>query len=286
MSQTQSFRIGILSYNHPELTKRVLESCLKHFATGQITLLHNGSETRWVQQLQQTFPEVDHLVVEVNQGFTGGTNRLLTHCFDKAHWCLFLTNDVQLLKWALPVQEGLFAPFIYRRKIGVIDSIGGLFAPRSGRLEHCRHEHHFFHPREGWQQYVPGTAFWLDKNTFASAGPFDQSLGTYWEDVEYSRRLAAKDLFLGVAPQTELLHAVGKTCHKKKFYTSYLFQRNKYYVSLKYNNHYLSRILFRASYWTQWSADLAKAFWRGDQEVLGFKWRILQDLILKRVRPH
>jgi GT2 family glycosyltransferase len=273
------FRIGILSYNHPELTQRVIESCLKLVSADQITLLHNGSESRWCEQLQGRFPAIEHLRLQDNQGFTGGANVLLARVFAQTPWCLFLTNDVQLLKLQVPKQKGLVAPCIYRRKHGVMDSLGGHFDARTGVLSHCRSEADFQAPPMGVRPYVPGTAFWLDRDTFATTGLFDTRFGTYWEDVDYSQRVQANGFSLVTDLETELIHSVGKTCHKKRFYTSYLFQRNKYYVTLKYSPSVYRRWRFRLSYWYRWLVDLTVSGWRRDREGVLWRFRILQDVL-------
>lgn len=278
---THNYRVGILSYNHPELTERTLHSCLKIRPNIPLTLLHNGSEDRWVQQLKQKFPNIEHLVLTKNQGFTGGANTLLAAIFEQSPWCLFLTNDVQLLELEPPTTPALVAPLIYRRKIGVIDSMGGRFYPKRGDLEHCRSAKDFYRVDRDSFPYIPGTACWLHRDVFQQTGTFDLSLGTYWEDVDYSMRLQRLGLPLHFCDQTKLLHSVGKTCHKKKFYTSYLFQRNKYYVTLKYNPTWLSRFLFKGRYWSDWCRGFLRALKRRDHETLRYKVNLFRELVFK-----
>jgi uncharacterized protein (DUF433 family) len=51
-----SWRVAILSYNHPELTQKTIESCLAFEPSLPVTLLHNGSEGRWIEKLKKQFP--------------------------------------------------------------------------------------------------------------------------------------------------------------------------------------------------------------------------------------
>src|SRR6185437_1526529 len=126
-----------------------------------------------------------------------------------------------------------------------------VFKPWSGRLRHIRDEKEArgqcaphgetpsrrrFHPN---YFYVPGTAFWLDRKTWQTIGPFDESLHTYWEDVDFSARAHLHGAYVGVHPETAIVHSVGKTCHKLPFYTQYLFQRNRRVVSQRYSPKWL-----------------------------------------------
>ncbi len=278
--QNESFRIGILSYNHPELTKRTINSCLQLVDSSQVSLLHNGSEPKWVNSLMETYPAIEHIVLPRNAGFTGGANSLLQHVLNQTPWCLFLTNDVHLLSLKVPSQPGLVAPLIYRRKMDLIDSIGGRFYPTRGFLEHCRMDSDFLKLPPNAIPYIPGTAFWIHENILRTVGLLDTSLGTYWEDVDYSQRVRINGFHLGIQKETKMIHSVGKTCRKKKFYTSYLYVRNKYYVSLRYNQKPLSRAFFRLRFWSQFSYEIVRSLLKRDFESLQFKYKILKDLVL------
>jgi GT2 family glycosyltransferase len=86
--------------------------------------------------------------------------------------------------------------------------------------------------------YVPGTAFLLDRESWQKLAhdgrAFDESLHTYWEDVDLSMRAHAEKVKVAPWPAVQLLHKVGKTCHRNPFYTRFLFQRNRRIVSRRY----------------------------------------------------
>lgn len=234
--------VVILSFNHPEITNRCVQSVSRFISTENIVLVHNGSEIQHQSLLTKQFPNLDHLIIPQNKGFSGGANAGLRHAFSKSSdWTLFITNDCSLIELGPPPrQPGLFAPLIWRRKKGFIDSIGGCFDPKKGKLKHFRSETEFLASNS--HCYVPGTAFWLDRKSFEMAQGFDESLGTYWEDVDFSMRLKKLNLNLGVHTSTQLIHSVGKTCHSKSHYTTYLFQRNRKRVSWKYSRTLFERI--------------------------------------------
>jgi len=240
--------IGILSYNKPQLTRECLDTTLKFVPPEHITLAHNGSKPEVIENLQTLYPKVIHHITPVNRGYTGGSNDLLTECFKKSEWTLFITNDCLLQNQPqTPQKPGLYAPTILRRQSPNIDSIGGLFQPVTGKLQHLRCpqkaetasaerqtlKHRLLPVRPYF--YVPGTAFYIHKSVFTHLGGFDESLHTYWEDVDFSARAYKARLHLGLMPDTVFRHKIGKTCHKDPFYTKTLFQRNRRIVSKRHS---------------------------------------------------
>jgi GT2 family glycosyltransferase len=227
------FAVGILSFNHPLITARCVRSVLKLIAPTKITLFHHGTLIQHRETLMSEFPQVNHLVTEENKGFSGGSNTLLHHLFKKHEWVYFLTNDTEVLNLGdLPGKPGFYAPLIWRRKIGVMDSIGAGFIPREQKLYHLKNI-------EAWEsdpslRYIPGTAFLLHRNVWEKVGEFDESLHTYWEDVDFSMRVLKTGELMKPHLKFELVHAIGKTCHKDPFYTRELFQRNKAIISERY----------------------------------------------------
>ncbi|PIS11109.1 MAG: hypothetical protein COT73_05875 [Bdellovibrio sp. CG10_big_fil_rev_8_21_14_0_10_47_8] len=228
------FQIVILSFNHPDLTERTVKSALAHVVPSQILLVHNGSSLQNQSKLQDLFPDIQHLIVEENQGFSGGANWGLRRAFQSPNsWVLFLTNDCQLEELGSPPSTpSLSAPLIWARKKTMVDSLGGSFQINRALLAHCKSEDDFY--KNAGHAYVPGTAFWIHRDLFEHSGGFDESLGTYWEDVDLSIRLSQQGWHIGLSPETKVLHGIGKTCHKNSHYTTYLFQRNRKRVSLKH----------------------------------------------------
>jgi GT2 family glycosyltransferase len=239
---TQSVSIGVLSFNHPDLTARCLTSVLRHADPSLITLLHNGSRPEVEVRLRKEFSNIQHATLPQNRGFSGGANALLNEIFKNASasWALLITNDCELLEInRAPSSCGLYAPTIFRRNTGRIDSVGGQFRPLTGHLRHLRQQtptiaesvgRAFF----GDYFYVPGTAFYIDRESWATLKGFDESLHTYWEDVDLSVRAQKLAITVGTWPSTILKHGVGKTCHKDPFYTNHLFRRNRQIVSEKH----------------------------------------------------
>lgn len=244
------FCILILSYNHPEITARAIQSALKFVSSEIIFLIHNGSETRHQLKLQNDFPSLNHLILDTNKGYSGGVNFGLKQVFSFGYdWAFLLTNDCQLIKLNTPSNDSItflnpsfIAPMIWRRKIGIADSLAGRFNPNKAHIYHLRSEEDFRKNNQFEFNYIPGSAFWIHRKIFELTGALDESLGTYWEDVDYSVRVLKSGGLLNFDIKTELLHQVGKTNHKDPFYTSYLFLRNKAVVSRRYCHGFFNKL--------------------------------------------
>lgn len=252
----------ILSYNHPDLTTRCLESILRVCSNSDnqvhpdaIILVHNGSEKKHREVLINRFPQIQHFEIENNAGYANGVNQSLRFAFKDFDRILFFTNDTELVELPkeLPRERGLFAPLIYFRKLEKIDSLGGFFYPNLAKLVHIKNEKDFSAYFANTTSkvslrrkipYVPGSAFLIDRDIFIRMKGMDESLHTYWEDVDFSVRCFLNGENVGVIKDWKLLHRVGKTCHQKPFYTTYLYQRNRRIVSFRYANFFYKPFLF------------------------------------------
>ncbi|MCD4654016.1 hypothetical protein K8T06_08770, partial [bacterium] len=122
---------------------------------------------------------------------------------------------------------GIAAPCIrYLSKPDKIDSLGAYFQPLTATLGHY-HERELPVVLQPGIDYIPGTALAITGETFEKLHGADESFHTYWEDVDLSFRASAADITLIRCPDAIIDHGVGQTCHKKPFYTTYLFQRNR-----------------------------------------------------------
>jgi len=241
----KSLAIVVLSYNHPQLTESCLQSVLQVAPQRiPIYLYHNGSEVKHVQQLQKNFSEnVHHIVSAENHGFSGGMNRAMAHAFQQHEWLLAITNDCELLRWGnvLGLQKpAMVAPLVYRKNKVDVDSVGAVIDPVHGKLRHLKKLSEVVQHINTDCFYIPGTVFFLHKEVFESLQGFDESLHTYWEDVDFSRRMRLQSYKPTVLWDFQFLHKVGKTCHKKPFYTNYLFHRNGWIVTRRWGRELLS----------------------------------------------
>lgn len=241
----ENLAIVILSYNHSQLTTECVESALNKAPHLSIYLIHNGTEEKQRDLLYKKFtsPQIHHLELPVNKGFSGGANFGLATVLKNHSWVLFLTNDTLLknlpdVDFFTHLPPGQYAPLILVKRNQRVDSIGAAIKPHTGHLFHIKSKddfHKIQKQKKSSYVYVPGTAFIIDRQTFFNSEGFDERLGTYWEDVDYSLCLQKNNQNVGVLPDVVIEHKIGKTCHKDTYYTTYLFQRNRLIISWKHS---------------------------------------------------
>ncbi len=251
-----------------------MKSALRFMDSKNILLVHNGSQIQHQRKLQNEFPDLEHLVLETNKGFSGGANAGLNQAFQKSDWVLFLTNDCELLEMGnAPEIPSLSAPLIWRRKKGKMDSLGGKLNLKKAQLRHCKSQEDFHSGKE--VSYIPGTAFWIHRELFKKFS-FEEELGTYWEDVDLSLKLKKAGFQLKLSPQTEIIHSVGKTCHKDIHYTTYLFQRNRKKVCLAHATP-VERIYIRGNLSKAWAQTALSLSLRSDWKKINILWKAIRD---------
>jgi GT2 family glycosyltransferase len=237
----------ILSFNKPNLTSKCLKALIP-FAQDRsepIFLVHNGSRPEVVTKLGEDFPEIHHLILSENKGFSGGANFGLRAAFQTHSWLFFHTNDTQTIQLPNHLPEAptlLAAPLIMRRGQDKIDSAGAFLDLKTLTPFHFRETESFSQllkvsPSQHVTQvpYVPGTAFLIHRDILNQTYGFDESYHTYWEDIDLSYQLWLKNPhYLSSIFDWKLKHGVGKTCHKDPYYTRTLFSRNRELFRVKH----------------------------------------------------
>lgn len=277
-------KVCILSFNHPEITARAVKSALQFFHAVDIYLVHNGSRIENVDQLKLEYPDIRHLEILFNKGFTGGANFGLSETFKADEWVLFLTNDCELL--AAPETRDLSSnqlqvPYLYFKHGAKVDSMGANVFLNKAKLWHCKSPSEMKEDSSiGKFVYAPGAAFLMHRNFFQTVGGFDEQLHTYWEDVDLSLRAKKMGMSLRLEPTFRVHHAGGKTCKKDSFYTNYLYQKNKRIVCRRWSVHFLKpldKLRLEFSLLVDTFAVTVRWLLRGKLKELGIFWKAVLE---------
>ncbi len=204
------------------------------------------------------FPDIEHLILPENKGFTGGANWGISKALEKYEQILFLTNDTLLLQLPKTIQTDLCSVQVLRRKSDKIDSVMGELDTITGQLRHLKEWPAANTTAANKKYYVPGSGFWISRKAFEITHGFDESLHSYWEDVDLSLRAQKSGLKLDYSSDTRISHKIGKTTGGQDYYSFYLYQRNRKKVMQK---HQLTQIRF----WWVFAVDvlrLSRLRWR------------------------
>jgi GT2 family glycosyltransferase len=277
----------VLYFNKIRLTRRCIQSIIEAgYQEEQIFCFDNGSQEESHLEIKKEFPNLRHLRIESNCGYSGGFNRSLEWVFDSGFSsALFLTNDTLItsnaleacLKTADETGAGMIAPCIYYLSYPEkIDSIGGFFNFEHFTLGHY-HEGDMPILLDVNTDYIPGTALWIDHNSFSKLKGADETFHTYWEDVDLCFRAHQNHITLARSYASRILHGVGQTCHKKPLYTTFFFQRNR----IRFCKRFLKGDLLESAL-EKIEKDLQALgkVWKnkGDQKRLNYLEQLLKEL--------
>ncbi len=231
------------------------------FHASQIFIVHNGSRPENISRIKQELeqlPSSQHLVISKNAGYSGGANAGLRWLMARANfpWLFFITNDCEIHQWNFQESQfptnAIIAPLIKFRSMRKIDSYGGQVFWQTGVLKHLKEipnqprSERFDHTYPN--SYIPGSAFLVHRGVVEKFGPFDERLHTFWEDVDWSKRLNDLGVEHHRTQDIMILHGGGKTTHHLSDYTFYYYQRNRLAIVLK-NLAFFAKIIFMLRWW-------------------------------------
>jgi GT2 family glycosyltransferase len=284
--------IVVLYYNKLRLTLDCVRSVLEAgYAPQEVTCFDNGSKREVFQQVQQEFPLCCHLRIEKNRGFSGGFNRSLEQVFASGYeTALFCTNDTLIEPGAAEACEqtaaetgaGMVAPLItYLSNPQAIDSSGAYFDAQTGILHHY-HEYGLPKMLDPAKDYIPGTAVWIDKQTFNALDGTDESFHMYWEDVDMCFRAHRLGIPLARCYDARIGHGVGQTNRKKPLYTTFYFHRNRIRFCRRYlQDNVKEQVLERIRDELTQMGSLWQE--KGDKRRMGYLNELMKELTLSHV---
>lgn len=257
---TLKFAIVILTYNQIEQTVDCIKSIqavkTREFPDKQIFVVHNGSDPAVVADLRHRYPRFHHVVLNENESFAAGANAGIRAAFSLQPWVLFLTQDTTLVHFPKgpPFEPCLAAVKIYKRKVEVMNSMGGACDLDMAKHYYCTKADHFWNSFENaiLQPYVPRTAFWIHQQAFEKVNGFDETIGSIWEDVDLSIRLREDGEMLQLDEATEVIHHRKGFSRRDPFMTRFLYNRNRFWVSRRKLRNRGQSIMFEFGIFNEW----------------------------------
>jgi len=234
--------MGLVNIVIPNLNgEKQLPICLESlrqqtFKDFDITVVDNGSQDGSLDLLQKRYQEVKVIPLEKNYGFAFAVNRGIEAT--KGEFISLLNNDIELdPKWLEELhraltnhpESGACGPKLMRywerQRINVLgirlNSNGEVEIIGAGRVDHGQYEE---------ERYVFGVnagASLYRRRMFDDIGLFDEAFFASFEDVDLSFRAQLAGYKAFYVPTAIGYHMVGETIKRKRYFPTYLNNRNK-----------------------------------------------------------
>ena len=244
----------VLNWNGAEDTIKCIDSLLEAKDPFlEVVIVDNASTDGSVQRLTEAFPAIPLIRRPSNGGYAAGNNAGIRYAIDHgADYVLLVNNDTI-------VEHGFLRPMIAAaagdESIGVVTCkaffqsnrnkiycTGGSFswlrcsgAPmRSDRVD-----------TPDGVSYVSGCILLVKRNVFETLGLLDERYFMYFEDLEFSRRVA-KRFKLYYTPKGIVYHKSGGGDSWKNYSELYLYYntRNRFWAFRDENGLYRSYVVF------------------------------------------
>lgn len=212
-----SWAVVVLNWNGGDDTLR----CLASVPPDVLTLMpDNGSTDGSVEQVRERFPHV--LVIEngANLGFSGGNNAGIRAALDRgADWVVLLNNDATLEPGALDAMRaaaerhpdaGVLAGKLLFAD-GRVQWAGqrvALLTGYAGRPRGCGRPDGARYGQEEPVDRAVGAFMAVSREAIERAGPLDDELFAYVEDVDWSLRIRDTELACVFVPSARAVHAL------------------------------------------------------------------------------
>jgi GT2 family glycosyltransferase len=215
-----SWAVCVLNWNGREDTQRCLAALAAVRGEFATVVADNGSTDGSVAALRAAHPHVEVIENGANLGFSGGNNAAIRHALaGGAEWVVLLNNDAEPEPGML---EALQAAAARRPGAGVLAgkllSDDGrvqwagqrvaLLTGYSGRPRGHGRPDGFAYSVEGRTDRAVGALMAVSRAAIERAGPLDEALFAYVEDVDWSLRIRAAGLGCVFAPAARAVHRV------------------------------------------------------------------------------
>ena len=215
-----TWAVCILNWNGREDTLRCLEALAGVRGEFATVVADNGSTDGSAGAIRDEYPHVEVVETGANLGFSGGNNAAIRHALaGGAEWVVLVNNDaepppglVEALQAAAarhPEAGVLAGKLLYED--GRVQWAGqrvALLTGYSGRPRGHGRPDGFAYGVEGRTDRGVGALMAVSRAAIERAGPLDEDLFAYVEDVDWSLRIRAAGLECTFVPSARAVHRV------------------------------------------------------------------------------
>lgn len=219
--------IGIVNYNTPDLTKKLIKSILSgksgfHLANMEIIVLDNGLIAPCKEEIKEFLPKVKYLQNSENEGFSKGYNKTIRYSLGRYY--LMLNSDIEVLPNSLlellKAAENLKEKAVLGGKLVFPDGSdqdSAFHLPTvSGAFKEYflkeKGSYFMYQPSGGERVKVEGlvmACLLIPKKILNKAGLLDEGTFIFFEDIEYARRLKKLNIPIFFVPSARFIHFHG-----------------------------------------------------------------------------
>ena len=239
------------------------------FKQFDVTVVDNGSKDGSLDLLREQYPEAKVIRLDRNYGFASAVNRGVEA--SKGEFISLLNNDMELdSKWLEELHRALVdhpevggcgskvLRYRERERINVLgirlNRNGEVEIIGAGKVDQGQYEE---------MQYVFGVsagASLYRKKMFEEIGLFDETFFASYEDVDLSFRAQLAGYKALYVPRAVAYHMVGETIKRRRYFPTYLNNRNKILFFWKNMPDEILKKYFSKIFWSKTSLFLKRIF--------------------------
>ena len=223
--------------NYPDISECLDSLRRSTHPLDEIIVVDNGSTDGSPDKVEECYPEARLVRIVPNAGFAAGANRGLAEALASApHFILFLASDTTV---APDLVQRLIATAMTSPDIGIL----GPRVMHYDTPDTLQHGAGYIDAR-GWAvnrghstttecDWVTGCGFMIRASALEALPEikgFDEAFFAYWEDVDFSHRLAARGFRVVYEPSARLLH---KESPATQMVESMTKKRSRYFYVLR-----------------------------------------------------
>jgi len=215
-----------VNFNTPDLIDALLKTAISHqpsAISNEIIILDNGSK-EGCEDVVKKYPGVRFIQNPTNEGFTGGNNKLFK--FSRGKYILMLNSDIEVMDGSL---EQIYKEAQAHNENAIVS--GSLVFPDGTQQDSVFYlptitgaiKEYLLGVKGSFFMYTPSqerntkveaaamACFLIPRKIMEKVGILDERLFTYFEDVDYARRLKKLGIPIYYTPKAKFIHQHGAT---------------------------------------------------------------------------
>jgi len=280
--------IGIVTVNWHgyeitcNLVNQILENDVPLF---ELIVVNNSPDekTKFDQNPLFRDPRIRVIHAADNSGYAGGLNTGIKALLPTAHisHLLLMNNDVEIQRDFIQkmLAQGndnnrIYAPLILLRDTELVQNMGGKLVPWLGGTININKNVPVAKVRKQQPDFLSGCVLFLHRSIIEKIGLFDETFGSYYEDVDFCLRALAVGIHLETLWDVRVRHFHSHATKSNSSYKIYLLNRNQIFFARMHMPFFPRYIFISAAILRGFLQNLVKkqlpSYFKGVKE--GLEW--------------